>query len=95
MPRRLTTEEFIEKARALHGDRYDYSEVEYVNANTKVTNICADHGPFEQAPYSHFSKSGCSACSGKKQHTTETFIDKAKAVHGDRYDYSEVEYANT
>ena len=50
MTRRRTTEEFVEKAIAVHGDRYDYSLVEYVNANTKVTIICLVHGGFEQTP---------------------------------------------
>ena len=42
---KLTTEEFIKKAREVHGDRYDYSKVEYVNKKTKVCIICKEHGP--------------------------------------------------
>ena len=94
LSRRLTTEEFIDKAKAAHGDRYDYSQVEYVNSQTKVTIICPDHGPFEQAPGNHLFKMGCPDCGGRKPLTTETFIHKAKAVHGDRFDYSQVEYVN-
>jgi len=92
MPRRLTTEEFVEKAKAVHGNRYDYSSVSYVNAHTKVTIICLDHGPFPQTPHAHIhNKSGCPVCAGTKQLTTEVFIDKARTIHGDRYDYSLVE----
>lgn len=95
MPRRLTTEEFIEKARAVHGARYDYSQVDYVNAHTKVTIICPAHGAFAQTPTIHIdSESGCKDCAGNRQLTTETFIAKAKACHGDRYDYSHVNYFN-
>ena len=90
----LTTEQFIAKARAVHGDRYDYSQVEYVSNKKPVTIICPDHGPFEQSPAKHLFKSGCPDCGGTKQLTTETFIEKARAVHGDRYDYSQVEYVS-
>ncbi len=90
----LTTETFIEKAKAFHGDRYDYSQVEYVSTHTEVTIICPDHGSFPQTPASHLQGNGCGDCAGNKPLTTETFIEKAKAVHGDRYDYSKVEYVN-
>lgn len=87
MPAKLTKERFIERAKAAHGDKFDYSAVEYVNANTKVTIICPDHGPFQQRPANHFNGFGCAECSGKKQHTTNTFIERAREVHGDKYDY--------
>jgi len=91
--KRLTTEEFIEKAKAVHGNRYDYSQVEYVDTDTPVTIICPHHGPFPQRPSGHIhQKSGCADCAGSKQLTTEKFIEKAKAIHGNRYDYSQVEY---
>ena len=94
MPRRLTTPEFIDKAKAVHGDRFDYSSVDYVNAHTNVTIICPNHGPFPQTPNNHLSGQGCPDCGGSKPLTTASFIQKAKAVHGDHYDYSEVEYVN-
>jgi hypothetical protein len=92
--RPLTTETFIEKARAIHGDRYDYSQVNYVNNKTNVAIICPDHGAFPQAPDKHLGKQGCPNCGGSKPLTTETFIEKAQAIHGDRYDYSLVNYVN-
>jgi len=86
-----TAETFIQKANEVHGDRYDYSLVEYVNVSTNVTIICLDHGPFQQTPASHvYGESGCAECSGMAPLTTEKFIEKAKAVHGERYDYSQV-----
>ena len=65
MVKRLTKEEFIEKAGLVHGDKYDYSLVDYVNNDTKVKIICPKHGEFEQKPSSHtFSKrpKGCREC---------------------------------
>ena len=90
----ITTEEFIRKAKEVHGDRYDYSKVEYVNTRTKVRIICPEHGEFLQIPNNHLQGQGCPYCAGKIRLTTEEFIRKAKEVHGDRYDYSKVEYMN-
>lgn len=91
---KLTTESFIALATAIHGDRYDYSSVDYVRSNANVTITCQDHGPFMQTPNSHLSMSGCPDCGGRKQLTTDTFIEKAKAIHGSRYNYSKVRYVN-
>jgi len=46
--KKLTTEEFIKKAREVHGDKYDYSKVEYLNATTPVVIICPKHGEFKK-----------------------------------------------
>ena len=62
MTKRLTTEEFIKKARAIHGDKYDYSKVIYVNNHTKVCIICPVHGEFWQNPHSHLKGMGCKKC---------------------------------
>ena len=88
---------FIEKAKKVHGDKYDYSKVEYINNHTKVCIICPEHGEFWQTPQSHLYNKGCKKCSFKKMginktKNTEWFIKKAKLVHGDKYDYSKVEY---
>jgi len=63
----LTTEECIQKSKETHGDKYDYSKVEYVNANTKVIIICKEHGEFLQKPMSHKNGSGCRKCAVDKQ----------------------------
>lgn len=95
MSKKLTTEEFIAKAKIAHGNnKYDYSKVNYVNSITKVTIICPAHGEFEQRPSDHLSKYGCSKCGGSHKPTTDEFIEKAKLVHKDRYDYSEADYIN-
>lgn len=90
---KYTTEIFIEKAKLTHGDKYDYSKVNYTNNSTKVTIICPMHGEFLQAPANHY-KSGCIKCSGRARSTTEEFITKATKVHKEIYDYNKVKYIN-
>ncbi len=90
--KKLTTEDFINKARIIHGDKYDYSKVNYINAKTKVCIICPEHGEFWQEASSHLSNHGCPKCSGFEVLNTVDFINKARIVHGDKYDYSKVEY---
>ena len=89
---RSNTDDFVKKAREVHGDKYDYSKVEYVNSTTKVCIICPKHGEFLQKPVDHLSGSNCPICSGSFKRTTEWFINKAREIHGDRYDYSKTEY---
>jgi hypothetical protein len=83
---------FIEKARLKHGDKYDYSLIEYANKISKVKIICSEHGIFEQRPDSHLSGCGCQKCSGIYKPSTEEFVIKAKEIHGNKYDYSLVDY---
>lgn len=88
---------FIEKSKAIHGDKYDYCKVNYINSYTKVTIICNKHGEFEQTPSGHLSGNGCQRCrneliSNKFTSNEKQFIEKAKVIHGDRYDYSKVIY---
>ena len=94
MPNRVTTAEFIKRAKAVHGDRYDYSLAKYQGIHKYVTIVCAEHGPFQQSPANHYQGKGCSDCGGSKPHTTESFIEAAQAVHGERYDYPQVEYSS-
>lgn len=88
---------FIEEANFVHGNFYDYSLVDYKNNKEKVTIICPKHGNFEQMPCNHIGGKGCIKCghdkiSAFRSDTLEIFIDKARAKHGDLYDYSESEY---
>jgi hypothetical protein len=90
------TEMFIEKAKSIHGDKYDYSKVLYVDAITEVIIVCPTHGDFKQRPTNHINvKNGCDKCRLTFKDTTETFIDKSKKIYGDTYDYSKVEYINS
>ena len=89
------TSEFIQKAKEIHGNKYDYSKVNYIDSKTKVCIICPEHGEFWQKPYDHLHSHGCSKCSGNGKITTDEFIQKAREVHGDKYDYSKVNYVNS
>ena len=89
-----TKEEFIQKAREVHGDKYDYSKVEYINSQTKVCIICPIHGEFWQMPNSHLCGRGCNLCS-KPVFDTNSFILESKKIHGNKYDYSKVNYINS
>ena len=89
-----TTEEFIEEARKVHGDRYDYSQADFKSMIDEITIICPKHGPFSQIVRLHLKGSGCPKCVGRGR-TTAEFIAKAKEVHGDRFDYSQTKYIDT
>ena len=89
-----TTEDFIRKSRAFFGDKYNYSKVDYKTAHDFVTIICPEHGEFQIRACNHIQGHGCAKCSKNKRYTTESFIEEAKKVHGDFYDYSETIYVN-
>ena len=94
-----TTEEWIASVRKIHSDKYDYSKVKYVSAHTKVCIICPEHGEFWQEANSHIRGQGCSKCANEangksKRPSLSDFITKARKVHGDKYDYSNVKYVN-
>jgi len=87
-----TTEEFIRKAKEIYGDQYDYSKVDYTGNKEKVCIICPEHGEFWMTPNNHLRGHRCPECYGTPKLTTEQFIARAKRVHGDRYDYSKIDY---
>lgn len=100
MGKRLTKEEFIKKARDIFGDKYDYSKVVYINNSTKIEVYDKEYNEyFWITPASHLN--GCESARRKSiklrerfSMGTENFISKAKEIHGDKYDYSKVEYVN-
>jgi len=98
MKPKISTDDFIKRAKHIHREKYDYSQVVYINAKSKIEVICKEHGLFLVTPDNHCSKkSGCSNCRNIKlseifRDTTESFVKKARLFHGDKYDYSLVEY---
>jgi hypothetical protein len=95
-----TTETFIKKAQEIHGDRYDYNLVEYVDSYTDVVIVCLVHGNFTQRPNNHLHGAGCRQCGIENKDlfhrmSRDEFIGRAKAVHGNRYDYALVDYKNS
>lgn len=99
--KKLTKNEFISKAIIAHINcAYDYSLVKYVNTDTKVKIICLKHGIFEQTPHNHMNGQNCKKCgyeivTSKQKYDTSKFINKAKEIHGDKYDYSLVDFINS
>ncbi len=92
--RKLTLNEFIEKANKVHKGKYDYSLVVYINNSTRVEIVCPLHSTFKQTPGSHLFKTGCPGCSNNKKLTTREFVERAISVHGEKYDYSQTVYKN-
>lgn len=90
-----TTQWYIEKAKNTHGDKYDYSLVEYKGWNDKIKIICPYHGEFLQKPQNHILR-GCRRCSDKIHNKVdkERFLEKAISKHKDKFDYSLVKDFN-
>lgn len=97
MPKKLTQQEFIDRANKKHNNFYDYSLSIYLNSSTKIKIICPKHGLFEQQPNNHLFGQGCIKCMSDNVRkarisNTDNFIEKSKKIHGERYDYSLVNY---
>lgn len=87
----LTKIEFVERANSVHDGKYDYSQTEYKNINSKITINCPIHGSFTQLAINHLNGQGCPKCAGRgltQEEVIKGFIDR----HGDKYDYSKVEF---
>ena len=97
--RLVNTETFIEKAKKIHGEKYDYSKVNYVNNKTDITIICPIHGEFQQKPYKHLIGHGCQKC-GNIQKNAErklkfkNIVERANKIHNNKYQYIEEEISN-
>jgi hypothetical protein len=90
-----TTEGFIERLKAVHGDKYNYDEVVYIT-NEKIIITHNECGyQFLQGPYDHLNGKGCPECFGSKKKTLEQFIEQARMTHGNEYDYSNSVYINS
>jgi hypothetical protein len=90
----LTKEIFIERSKLVHGDKYDYSLVKFINVKTKIDIICPKHGVFQQIPGHHMNGISCSKCSNNTKSEVD-FIRLATLSHGNKYDYSLVKFINT
>lgn len=98
--KKLTTKEVIEKIIKIHGDKYDYSKVNYVNNRTKICIVCPKHGEFMVIPDNFINKkSKCPICSAnelseKFRLTKEEVIEKSNIKHQYKYKYLDFEYIN-
>ena len=86
--KKLTKEQFVEKAIAVHGDKYDYSKSIYKGTDKPLIIICPIHGEFSITPHSFLHGHGCPACSNRQRINTKLFIERATKIHNGRYDYS-------
>lgn len=96
---RSSKDDFIKKAREVHGDKYYYSKVNYDSCETKVCVICPKHGEFWQVPAYHTQGVGCPKCANEAtgercRLSKEEFIKKANEIHHGKYNYDKVEYKN-
>jgi hypothetical protein len=94
MSKKITTLDFIKMSKHIHGIKYDYSLVNYTKSELKVKIICPIHGIFEQTPHNHLRNNNCPKCSSTIAKTTENFINNSIKMHGNKYDYSLVDYIN-
>lgn len=93
--KKLTTEDFIEKAKIIHKDRYGYSKSIYTLSRNKIKIICQIHGEFEQLPAKHLFGYGCIKCGCTQKLTKKEFIKRSNKKHNNKYDYSNSVYVNT
>jgi len=92
---RKTRDEIIKGLRDVHGDYYQYDLIDGIEPDNMITIRCRHHGIFRQKHYDHANGSGCAECAGLKRKDTKQFIDEAKQLHGNRWDYSKTIYVNT
>ena len=94
---RKPLESVIKDFIGIHGNKYDYSLVEYITNKVPVTIICSVHGEFKQKPNSHLLGKGCKKCgdiegSKKRMHSKEEFVEKANKKHNYKYNYEHTNY---
>lgn len=89
MSKRLTSCEFIEKAKSIHGDRYNYTSIEYINMKTKIVLFCENNHKFLISPDNHLKGKRCPSCSGRNDlvNSLQKFIEKSNNIHNEKYLY--------
>ena len=99
MSRKLTHEEFIEKSKIIHKDKYDYSQTKYDLSINKINIICKKHGLFSVKAGHHLEGRGCIKCgrlvsAKKKTITLKEFIKRGKAKYNNEHTYEKSKYVN-
>ena len=90
--KRLSTEDFIKKAKSVHCERYDYRKASYKATDVKLVVTCNEHGDFLVSPHNHLRGKGCPRCAKTMKLCTEAFVEKARLKYGDKYQYTKVDY---
>lgn len=100
MMRERHKKDFFQKAKARHGDKYDYSRADYQGNDSPIIIVCSidGHGPFEQTPHDHLAGCGCQKCGNankgraRSERAAATFVSRARKKHGNKFNYNRVEY---
>ena len=82
----MTKDEFVRQSKEVHGDKYTYDNVVYIDSNKKVMITCPIHSPkhgdFPQTPNNHLSGNGCDKCyRERKTSNKEDFIKRSQEIH--------------
>jgi hypothetical protein len=91
---RSNFDDVLKKFRDIHGNKYDYSDFDYIKNRIGSTIKCPEHGNFKQSAWTHMKGHGCPSCSTNRKMVTSEFISKAIKIHNNKYDYSKTEYVN-
>jgi len=96
---RQSLTEFIKSVKKKHDNKYDYSKVNYKNSQTEVEILCPEHGQFFMKPNSHFNGQGCPVCGRQRAKEKvvlpfKTFLERARKLHGSKYEYIQEDYSN-
>ncbi len=93
MKKSLTTAQFLDQAKKIHNNKYDYSKSIYTKKKNKLIIICSVHGEFEQCADNHIGGQGCPKCKADKNRTNiKEFIEKSKIIHSNYYNYDKTIY---
>lgn len=96
----LGTDEFVRRAKEIHGDHYDYHLVNYTGTLDPVVILCPQHGPFRMKPCRHLSGRGCKKCAfsrigHERRLSFWDFVERVMEVHGaNRYEYKLKDFVN-
>lgn len=98
--RSVQEDEILRRFKEAHGDTYDYSGSVFTTAMEDTTICCRKHGKFQQTPQAHWIGQGCPLCGVERRASASvvpfsTFLEKAREIHGDRYEYVEPSYSGT
>lgn len=93
----ITREQYEQRAKQIHGDKYDYSRITILDGRTKIELVCPHHGSFFQRPDSHLAGNNCRKCKAEEDSvkftiSQEEILKRFKDLHQDKFDYSSVVY---
>ena len=92
---KMSKEEFVKKSNETHNNKFDYSDMIYVNNRTKSKIICPEHGEIEIYPYNHLKGMDCTKCvNEKRRNDLEELTERFNKIHNNKYKYDTTNYKN-